>query len=73
MNDVWEKTIKKNKLKVMNELIFCSELMKRITKTVEDNTDWKKTQVRNDIIRLRRELNNVREFMDECNRKGDLW
>lgn len=54
------------KKEIYNDLIFCQELMNRLIKTAEDMKNakqfWfdKHTVVEHDIIRLRRELNNVR-------------
>lgn len=56
---------RENRLHVADELIFCSELMSRVQNAVVQNMGWKKEQVRADILRLRRELNNLRVFMDE--------
>lgn len=55
----------KNRMRVADDIIFCSELMSRLQNAVVQNTHWKKEQVRADILRLRRELNNLRLFMDE--------
>ena len=50
---------------------FCKELMDRLTKLVEDNikedSSWwgirNHSQISNDIVRLRRELNTLNKMM----------
>ena len=57
---------KKNE--ILKDLKFCQELMNRLVSSAEnigDNTYlYGHTPVQNDIIRLRRELNEVRKKMD---------
>ena len=55
----------KNRSHVADEIAFCEELMNRLFNSVFEHTDWKKEQVKADIIRLRRELNTLRQFMEE--------
>ena len=55
----------KNRSHVADEIAFCEEMMNRLFNSVFEHTDWKKEQVRADIIRLRRELNTLRQFMDD--------
>lgn len=54
-----------NRSHVTDEIAFCEELMNRLFNSVFEHTDWKKEQVKADIIRLRRELNNLRLFMED--------
>lgn len=53
---------------ILKDLKFCQDLMNRLINTAErmSNTRylWGHTTVQNDIIRLRRELNDVRKKMD---------
>ena len=50
---------------------FCKELMNRIAKSVDDNIEYDSpwwgvrnhTQIQNDIIRLRRELNELNKLL----------
>ena len=58
---------KKNE--IVKDLKFCQELMDRLVnraENIDDNTTYLcgHTTVQNDIIRLRRELNEVRKKMD---------
>lgn len=62
----------KDKMKqVKKQVTFCKELMDRLVKSVEDNigeeSSWwgirNRSQMSNDIIRLRRELNTLNKLM----------
>ena len=55
----------KNRSHVADEIAFCEEMMNRLFNSVYSNIAWKKEQVKADIIRLRRELNTLRQFMEE--------
>ena len=61
----WSEEVKENRSRVTDEIAFCEELMNRLFNSVFEHTDWKKEQVKADIIRLRRELNTLRQFMDD--------
>lgn len=65
----WRDETIKNRAHVADEIAFCEEMMNRLFNSVYSSTAWKKEQVKADIIRLRRELNNLRQFMEE-NRWG---
>lgn len=60
-----------NKTEVMKDLKFCQELMDRLVKFAETNyhegkyINYNYIPVQNDIIRLRRELNEVRKKIEE--------
>ncbi len=54
----------KNRTHVTDEIAFREELMNKLFNSVYSETAWKKEQVKADI-RLRRELNNLRKFMEE--------
>lgn len=55
-----------NKTEILKDLKFCKELMDRIVESANNNDSYLsyRTVVQNDIIRLRRELNNVRRKLD---------
>lgn len=57
-----------NKFEILKDLNFCKELMDRMVEGVNNNAHDQylsyRTVVQNDIIRLRRELNNVRRKLD---------
>lgn len=61
----WRDEVIKNRAHVADEIAFCEEMMNRLFNSVFEHTDWKKEQVKADIIRLRREFNNLRKFMEE--------
>lgn len=61
----WREEVKENRSHVTDEVAFCEEMMNRLSNSVLENVNWKKEQVRADIIRLRRELNTLRQFMDD--------
>lgn len=61
----WRDEVTKNRSHVTDEVAFCEEMMNRLFNSVYENVSWKKDQVRADIIRLRRELNTLRQFMDD--------
>ena len=56
---------------VKEQAKFCEELMNRLSKSVDDNvheeSSWwgirNHTQIGNDIIRLRRELNTLKKLL----------
>ena len=56
------------KSEIIKDLKFCQELMNRLVNTAEHMGNGTylngHTRVQNDIIRLRRELNDVREKLD---------
>ena len=62
---------KDKRKQVKKQVTFCKELMDRLFKSVEDNIDeesswWgirNHSQMSNDIIRLRRELNTLNKLM----------
>lgn len=61
-----------NKTELMKDLKFCQELMERLVKFADEyyisEGRWYQcnhTVVQNDIIRLRRELNEVRKKIEE--------
>ena len=58
---------RKIRTKVGDGLIFCGELMARLIEDTQDNIDFKKTQVRSDIQKLRRELLRVYKLT------GEIW
>lgn len=51
--------------KVKKQTEFCSELMARLSESVNDGDfEWiMPTRIQQDIIRLRRELNTLREML----------
>ena len=60
------------KEEIMKDLKFCQELMNRLVKFadeyyIRENSIWQcnHTVVQNDIIRLRRELNEIRKKIEE--------
>ncbi len=62
----------KDKRKEAKEQIkFCKELMNRLAKSIDDNIDedsswWgirNRSQISNDIVRLRRELNTLNKLL----------
>ena len=64
--------MKTKKEEIMKDLKFCQELMDRLVEFadeyyIEEKSVWKcnHTSVQNDIIRLRRELNEVRKKIEE--------
>ena len=63
--------MKLKKEEIMNDLKFCQELMDRLVKFAEEEYDcsnvwqYNHTVIQNDIIRLRRELNEVRKKLEE--------
>lgn len=62
--------MKLKKEEIMKDLKFCQELMNRLVKFADEchAGDWhieKCTVIQNDIIRLRRELNEVRKKLEE--------
>ena len=61
-----------NRKKVKEQAKFCKELMDRLLNSVEDNVHedscyWIRnhSQISNDIIRLRRELNTLNKYLFE--------
>lgn len=54
--------------KLQQDLKFCKALMDRLVNSVDDSVKEKRnipyTVVQNDIIRLRRELNEIRKKLD---------
>ena len=56
---------------VKEQIKFCKELMNRVVKSIDENIDedssWygirNHSQISNDIVRLRRELNAVNKLM----------
>lgn len=69
--------MKDNRKQIKEQIKFCNELMKRLVKLVEKNADKESTytycgmancsQVSNDIIRLRRELNTLNKLLSRPN------
>lgn len=63
---------KDKRKQVKKQVTFCKELMDRLVKSVEDNigeeSSWwgirNHSQMSNDIIRLRRELNTLNKLMN---------
>lgn len=62
----------KSKNKLIKDLKFCEDLMNRLVKFAEEKYDcscsgwqYNHTVLKNDIIRLRRELNEVRKNLEE--------
>lgn len=55
-----------NKNEILKDLKFCKELMDRMVENANNNESYLsyRTVVQNDIIRLRRELNNVKRKLD---------
>lgn len=61
-----------NKKQIKEQMRFCKELMSRLDKLVAENVDedsslWgirNHTQMGNDIIRLRRELNTLKKLLN---------
>lgn len=58
------------KEEIMKDLKFCQELMDRLVEFADEcnANDWyieKHTVLQNDIIKLRRELNEVRKKLEE--------
>ena len=66
MANDWKTKYDKRKVEILNDLLFCQSLMNRLierAKKMKDNDcSWNDghTVLQNDIIRLRRELNDVR-------------
>ena len=60
----------KSKKEIMKDLKFCKELMDRLVNyaddTFHDGCTWgsNRTAIQNDIIRLRRELSEIRRKLD---------
>lgn len=60
-----------NRKKVKEQMKFCKELMLRLDKSVAENVDmdspwWgirNHSQISNDIVRLRRELNTLNKLL----------
>lgn len=61
----WRDKVIKNRSHITDEVTFCEEMMNKLFNSVLENVNWKKEQVRADIIRLRRELNTLRQFIDD--------
>lgn len=62
--------MKLKKEEMMKDLKFCQELMNRLVEFADEchTSYWhieKSTVIQNDIIRLRRELNEVRKKLEE--------
>ena len=63
---------KDNKKEATSQIKFCKDLMDRLKKDFDSNIDEKSswwgiknhTQMQNDIIRLRRELNVLNKLLD---------
>lgn len=61
-----------NRKQVKEQIKFCNELMNRLVKSISDNIDndspwWgirNHSQMSNDVIRLRRELNTLRKLLN---------
>ena len=61
-----------NRKQAKEQVKFCKELMDRLVKSVADNIDvdmsWygirNRSQISNDIVRLRRELNTLNKLMN---------
>lgn len=59
-----------NKTELMKDLKFCQELMDRLIKFAEKNyhqgeyVNYNYIPIQNDIIRLRRELNEIRKKLE---------
>lgn len=50
---------------IVSDLEFCNQLMKRLVETAKkEGCDYHTTVVKNDITRLRRELNEVRRKLE---------
>lgn len=66
MANDWKAKYDKRKVQIYNDLLFCQSLMNRLIeraqKMKDNDTFWNDghTVLQNDIIRLRRELNDVR-------------
>ena len=66
MTNDWKAKYDKRKKQIYEDLLFCQSLMNRLIaqakKTKDNDTFWNDghTVLQNDIIRLRRELNDVR-------------
>lgn len=60
-----------NRKQAKEQIKFCKELMDRLVKSISDNIDedsswWgirNRSQISNDIVRLRRELNSLNKLM----------
>ena len=64
--------MKLKKRRIMKDLKFCQDLMDRLVKFAEEKYDcsgdvWQcnHTVIKKDIVRLRRELNEVRKKLEE--------
>lgn len=65
------KTMADKRKQVKEQIKFCKELMNRLDKSIDENIDknsfWSvihnHSQISNDIIRLRRELNTLNKLM----------
>ena len=63
--------MKDNRKQIKEQVKFCSELMKRLELSVGENADidssWScvhnHSQISNDVIRLRRELNTLNKLL----------
>lgn len=62
----------KSKNELIKDLKFCQDLMDRLVKFAEEKYDcccigwqYNHTVIKKDIVRLRRELNTVREKLDQ--------
>ena len=58
------------KERIMKDLKFCQDLMDRLVKFAEEKYDCSRWQcnhtvIKKDIVRLRRELNEVRKKLEE--------
>lgn len=66
MANDWKTKYDKRKVEILNDLLFCQSLMNRLIeraqKMKDNDCSWNDghTVLQNDIIRLRRELNDVR-------------
>lgn len=59
-----------NKKAIKEQTRFCKDLMDRLSKSVDENIEqisWERvhnhTQISNDIVRLRRELNTLNKML----------
>lgn len=65
--------MKNKKSRALKQCEFCNELMKRLNESVHNNIDmtsqwdeiYNHSQLSNDVIRLRRELNDLRKILLE--------
>ena len=63
--------MKDNRKQIKEQVKFCSELMKRLELSVGENVDFdlswsgvhNHSQISNDVIRLRRELNTLNKLL----------